>query len=68
MFFSKEEEEKTMRSNIALTVIIVLLVPENSADLFEVIRIKPLTGNLVLDWLQTIGIQVFLMLKEALRP
>lgn len=39
MFFSKEEEEKTMRSNIALTVILVLLAPENSADLFEVMRI-----------------------------
>lgn len=63
--FSKEEEEKTMRSNIALTVILVLLAPENSADLFEVIRIllvfDTIKNKSVLSAIKTIFISI---LKE----
>ncbi len=65
MFFSKEEEEKTMRSNIALTVILVLLAPENSADLFEVMRIffviDTIRNKSILSALKTIFISI---LKE----
>lgn len=54
-----------MRSNITLTVILVLLAPENSADLFEVMRIffviDTIRNKSILSALKTIFISI---LKE----